>query len=102
MIKLKKLIKEHAWDRKFGEPLPTLEDVVEKHQIEEKETITEVNYPSLFGIAADNMSDFKMRTLKPSMRTYSKELGKELKFAEKAVNEVVNVLDDIASKMEDM
>ena len=35
MIKLKKLIKEHAWDRKFGEPLPTLEDVVEKHQGEE-------------------------------------------------------------------
>ena len=36
MIKLKKLIKEHAWDRKFGEPLPTLKDVAEKHQIEEK------------------------------------------------------------------
>jgi len=36
MIKLKKLIKESAWDRKFGEPLPTLEDVVEKHQTEEK------------------------------------------------------------------
>ncbi len=32
MIKLKKLIKEHAWDRKFGEALPTLKDVAEKHQ----------------------------------------------------------------------
>ena len=31
MIKLKKLIKESSWDRKFGEPLPTLEDVMEKH-----------------------------------------------------------------------
>ena len=41
MIKLKKLIKEHAWDRKFGEPLPTLEDVVEKHQTEEKKVVTE-------------------------------------------------------------
>ena len=41
MIKLKKLLKEHAWDRKFGEPLPTLEDVAEKHQIEEKTVITE-------------------------------------------------------------
>ena len=30
MIKLKKLIKESAWDRKFGEPLPTLKDVTEK------------------------------------------------------------------------
>jgi len=40
MIKLKKILKESAWDRKFGEPLPTLEDVVEKHQ-NDKETITE-------------------------------------------------------------
>ena len=41
MIKLKKLIKEHAWDRKFGEPLPTLDDVVEKHQIVEKPELNE-------------------------------------------------------------
>ena len=40
MIKLKKILKESAWDRKFGEPLPTLEDVVKKHGVEE-ETITE-------------------------------------------------------------
>jgi len=31
MIKLRELIKESAWDRKFGEPLPTLEDVMKKH-----------------------------------------------------------------------
>ena len=31
MIKLKKLLKEHAWDRKFGEPLPTLSGIMEKH-----------------------------------------------------------------------
>ena len=42
MIKLKKLIKEAAWDREFGEPLPTLKDVAEKHQTEEKESINEV------------------------------------------------------------
>ena len=40
MIKLKKLIKEHAWDSNFGEPLPTLKDVAEKHKVEE-EIITE-------------------------------------------------------------
>ena len=44
MIKLKKLLKEHVWDRKFGESLPTLEDVAEKHQTEEKETISERRY----------------------------------------------------------
>ena len=44
MIKLKKLISESAWDRKFGEPLPTLTDVMivkeekkdtEKHSLRE-------------------------------------------------------------------
>ena len=41
MIKLKKLIKESAWDREFGEPLPTLKDVAEKHQREEKQELNE-------------------------------------------------------------
>ena len=32
MIKLKTLLNESAWSReKFGDPLPTLEDVMEKH-----------------------------------------------------------------------
>ena len=33
MLKLRKLIKEHTWDREFGDPLPTFEDVMEKHQV---------------------------------------------------------------------
>lgn len=32
MIKLKKILSESAWSReKFGDPLPTLSDVMEKH-----------------------------------------------------------------------
>ena len=31
MIKLKDMINENVWDRKFGEALPTLKDVVNKH-----------------------------------------------------------------------
>ena len=31
MVKIKKLINESAWDRKFGEALPTLSSVMEKH-----------------------------------------------------------------------
>ena len=30
MIKLKHLVSESVWDRKFGEPLPTLTDVMNK------------------------------------------------------------------------
>ena len=41
MIKLKKLINESAWDREFGESLPTLSSVTEKHKIEEKKPINE-------------------------------------------------------------
>ena len=41
MIKLKKLIKESAWDREFGESLPTLEDTMNQYNgevlIEKKE-----------------------------------------------------------------
>ena len=44
MIKLKKILKEgYVWDRKFGEPLPTLEDVVKKHNVKEE---TKTNLPA--------------------------------------------------------
>jgi len=32
----KSMLTEHAWDRKFGEPLPTLEDTAKKHQTNEE------------------------------------------------------------------
>jgi len=39
MIKLKKLIKESVWDRKFGEPLPTLQDTTRRHKLTEKKEL---------------------------------------------------------------
>ena len=49
MIKLKKLLKEskYAWDRKFGDPLPTFKDIAETHQNKPKETIKESKLPQL-------------------------------------------------------
>ena len=43
MIKLKKILKEskYAWDRKFGDPLPTFKDVAETHQNKPKEQLNE-------------------------------------------------------------
>ena len=40
MIKLKKILKEskYAWDREFGDPLPTFKDVAETHQKEKPTT----------------------------------------------------------------
>ena len=37
MLKLKELIKEHTWDREFGDPLPTFEDVMKQHQVNKLE-----------------------------------------------------------------
>jgi hypothetical protein len=49
MIKLKKLLKEskYAWDRKFGDPLPTFKDIAETHQNKPKEIIKEESLPKL-------------------------------------------------------
>ena len=49
MIKLKKLLKEskYAWDRKFGDPLPTFKDVMETHQDKPKEIVKEAKLPQL-------------------------------------------------------
>ena len=48
MIKLKKILKEskYAWDRKFGDPLPTFKDVAETHQNKPKEELKEYNFSS--------------------------------------------------------
>jgi len=46
MLKLRKLIKESSpgfTKREFGDPLPTFEEVMEKHQTVDKETITEAS-----------------------------------------------------------
>jgi len=69
MIKLKKLIKEHAWDRKFGEPLPTLEDVVKKHKPEE--TIVESN---IRVVKSDRIDSRTWRSMKYDLRDQFDEL----------------------------
>jgi hypothetical protein len=35
----KSMLIEHAWDRKFGEPLPTLEDVMREAEVDDKKMI---------------------------------------------------------------
>ena len=69
MIKLKKLIKEHAWDRKFGEPLPTLKDVVKKHKTEE--TIVESNIKV---VKSDRIDSRTWRSMKYDLRDQFDEL----------------------------
>ena len=35
----KSMLTEHAWDRKFGEPLPTLEDVMKEAEVDDEKMI---------------------------------------------------------------
>ena len=58
MIKLKKILKEskYAWDRKFGDPLPTFKDIAETHQNKPKEPIKESKLPKFE--ALKDVSDY--------------------------------------------
>jgi hypothetical protein len=61
-MKLKDLLKEsNIWDRKFGQPLPTLKDAIEDHQLKE---LNEYEDPEkvaedLVGVANELQSEFK-------------------------------------------
>ena len=75
MIKLKKILKEskYAWDRKFGDPLPTFKDIAETHQNKPKEIINEGSLPKFE--ALKDVSDYDRdwgQTFKDIGRGYPK------------------------------
>ena len=67
VIKLKKLFKEQkfAFDRKFGEPLPTFKGVMKKHQTNESEIIDEGIIDDLLKKLVDKLSSGDQRVVKP-------------------------------------
>ena len=79
MIKLKKILKEskYSFDRKFGEPLPTFKDVMEKHQTVDKETITEASAKTGWKLyRVYDISDKLWREMKYDLRDQFDELVK--------------------------
>jgi hypothetical protein len=62
MIKLKDLIKEskYAFSRKFGEPLPTLKGVTEKHQSKKKAVTEKADFAGFDSQTLGQLKD-KMR-----------------------------------------
>ena len=66
VIKLKKLIKEQkfAFDRKFGEPLPTFKGVMKKHQTNESEIIDEGVIDDLLKKLMDKLPSGDQRIVK--------------------------------------
>ena len=77
MIKLKKILKEHSWDREFGDPLPTFKDVMETHQTADKETITEASVKTGWKLyKVYDISDKLWREMKYDLRDQFDELVK--------------------------
>ena len=80
MIKLKKLIKEGSpgfTKRKFGDPLPTFEDVMETHQTVDEETITEATVKTGWKLyKVYDISDKLWREMKYDLRDQFDELVK--------------------------
>ena len=66
VIKLKKLLKEQkfAFDRKFGEPLPTFKGVMKKHQTNESEIIDEGVIDDLLKRLMDKLSSGDQKVVK--------------------------------------
>ena len=65
MIKLKDLLKEGSpgfENRQFGDPLPTLKDIAEKHQGKEKQELNEgIDLYSHYKKAHDSITDFLLK-----------------------------------------
>ena len=80
MIKLKTLLKESmVWERKFGEPLPTLDSVMEKHQQKAKEEqINEKRYDDYLSNQAgiDVWRDRKLFLIAKNLNYSTKDLMK--------------------------
>jgi len=77
MLKLRKLIKEHTWDREFGDPLPTFEDVMKQHQVNKfKEDLDSVDKED-DDVDNDGDSDASDDYLKNRRDVISKAIEKE-------------------------
>ena len=80
MIKLKKLLKESSpgfTKRKFGDPLPTFNDVMGKHQTVDEETITEASAKTGWKIhKVYDISDKLWMAMKYDLRDQFDELVK--------------------------
>ena len=72
MIKLKELIKEHAWKRKFGEPLPTLETSTEKHKVKK---VNEGGMGILTSDQADVLQGIVMRNKNKNLESVNEDRG---------------------------
>ena len=87
MIKLKKILKEskYAFDRKFGEPLPTLQDTMRRHKLTEKKELGGALINKI-----ERLTDINAHT--EARMTLAKEVDKNLWKAYEGLNAVQDYL----------
>jgi len=71
-MKLKSLLKEtKVWERKFGEPLPTLDSVMKKHQGNSKDEVNENFYDDIVKGEVETMLKKSLSTLDHALEEIS-------------------------------
>ena len=90
MIKLKDLITEHAWTRKFGEPLPTLETSTEKHKAKK---VNEGGMGILSSDQADVLQAIVMRNKNKNLKAILKIVMKDSMFKSVDKKELLGYID---------
>ena len=90
MIKLKDLITEHAWKRKFGEPLPTLETSTEKHKAKK---VNEGGMGILTSDQADVLQAIVMRNKNKNLKALLKIVLKDSMFKRVDKKELLGYID---------
>ena len=90
MIKLKDLITEHAWTRKFGEPLPTLETSTEMHKAKK---VNEGGMGILTSDQADVLQAIVMRNKNKNIKAILKIALKDSMFKSVDKKELLGYID---------
>jgi len=81
----KSMLIEHAWDRKFGEPLPTLEDTARKHEQDgDEEELAQIKWFGEKQGWGDNGELGKQESITINGKKY-KEVKEEKKVTEKHI-----------------
>ena len=71
-MKLKSILKEgKVWERKFGEPLPTLDSVMKKHQGNSKDEVNENFYDDIVKGEVETMLKKSLSTLDHALEEIS-------------------------------
>ncbi len=90
MMKLKKLLEGFAWERKAGQPLPTMKDVARNHKVNERDFTP----GDRFGGQDSDTSDFDYKYFKGQVESLETTLQE---FEQEIATSLETIADDSAA-----